>query len=77
MNYDLLKNADKLTMPILLIVGDKDDSTPLEHQKMLYDAIPGDKKEIHVIKGSPHTFKEERHLAEIKDIFLNWIKRYF
>lgn len=31
------------------------------------------KKEIHIIKGAPHTFKEAGHLAEIKTIFNNWI----
>ncbi len=72
LKYDLLENVDKLTMPVLLIVGSLDESTPLEHQEMLYNKLPG-KKEIHVIEGSEHTFKEEKHLSEIKDIFLNWI----
>jgi len=33
-----------------------------------------DKKELHVIKSAPHTFKDQEHLEEIKKIFLNWIK---
>ncbi len=72
LKYDLLPEANKLTMPVLLIVGDKDDGTPPEHQKILFDKLPG-KKEIHIIKGAPHTFREENHLKEIKDIFLKWI----
>jgi len=73
LKYDLLPEANKLTMPVLLIVGDKDDGTPPEHQKMLFDKLPG-KREMHVIKDAPHTFKEPEHLTEIKDIFNNWIK---
>jgi pimeloyl-ACP methyl ester carboxylesterase len=74
LKYDLLDNVEKLTMPVLLIVGDEDDSTPTEHQQILYNKLKGD-KEIHIIKGAPHTFKEQRHLLEIKDIMRKWIKR--
>jgi pimeloyl-ACP methyl ester carboxylesterase len=70
--YDLLKDIKKLTMPVLLIVGDKDDSTPLKHQQIFYDKLPG-KKEIHIIKNAPHTFKDKEHLEEIKNIFKKWI----
>jgi fermentation-respiration switch protein FrsA (DUF1100 family) len=72
LKYDLLKNADKLTMPVLLIVGSLDESTPLKHQKLLYEKLPG-KKELHVIEGSEHTFKQEDHLSQVKDMFLDWI----
>ena len=73
MKYDLLPEANKLTMPVLLIVGDKDDGTPPKHQKMLFDKLPG-KKELHIIKEAPHTFMDEKHLSEIKVIFDKWIK---
>lgn len=73
LKYDLMPNVSKLTMPVLLIVGEKDDSTPPEHQKILFDKLPG-KKEIHTIKGSPHTFREKEHLDELKRLFMNWIK---
>ena len=75
MNYDLLPKVDKLTMPVLLIVGEYDDSTPPEHQKIFFDALQGP-KELHIIKGAKHTFTEPKHLAEIKTLFDRWIKRY-
>ncbi|PIQ68019.1 MAG: hypothetical protein COV91_06435 [Candidatus Taylorbacteria bacterium CG11_big_fil_rev_8_21_14_0_20_46_11] len=75
LTYDLLPEAHKLTMPVLLIVGDQDDSTPSEHQKMLFDAIVGP-KEMHIIKGAPHTFVDPKHLEEIKTLFDRWIKKY-
>ena len=73
LKYDLLPEVYKLTMPVLLIVGEYDKSTPPEHQKILYDKLPG-KKEMHIIKGAEHTFREEGHLKEIKEIFNRWIK---
>ncbi|OGY42306.1 MAG: hypothetical protein A2Y82_04925 [Candidatus Buchananbacteria bacterium RBG_13_36_9] len=74
LKYDILPEADKLNLPILLIVGEKDGSTPPEHQKLLYKALPGP-KELHIIKGAYHTFREKEHLAEIKLIFKNWINK--
>lgn len=74
LKYDLLKKAGQLTMPVLLIVGEKDDGTPPKHQKLLFDAIPGN-KELHVIRDAPHTFREKAQLDEIKYIFLKWIDK--
>lgn len=72
--YDLLPDAPKLVMPVLLIVGDMDEGTPYDHQKLLYDKVSG-KKEIHIIKNAPHTFTESVQLTEIKQIFLKWIDK--
>lgn len=74
MQYDLLDNVDKLTMPVLLAVGEFDDFTPLEHQQILFNALVGE-KELHVIKGAMHTFIEQEHLDELRRIFDNWIKK--
>lgn len=74
LKHDVLPEASKLTMPTLLIVGDKDDSTPPSHQEILYDNLPGD-KELHIIKNAPHTFKESEHLEEIVHIFNKWIDK--
>ena len=71
--YDLLKIADRLVMPILLIVGELDDASSPKNQQILFDRLP-EKKELYVIKGSPHTFREEEHLKEIYNIMDKWIK---
>lgn len=73
LKYDLVPEVNKLTMPVLMIVGEKDNSTPLEHQQILYDALPG-KKELHVIQGAPHTFKDAEHLRQLGELFDRWIK---
>lgn len=75
LNYNLLLKVNKLTMPILMIVGGKDKTTFPEHQQIFYNCIPGIKKEFHIIKESPHTFSETRHLEEVDLIFDNWIKK--
>ncbi|MBI4426691.1 MAG: alpha/beta fold hydrolase [Candidatus Kerfeldbacteria bacterium] len=72
--YNLLPNIGKLTMPVLLVVGQHDESTPVQHQQLLYEALPGS-KEIHIIKGAPHTFRDPKHLQEIHQIVNNWLKK--
>jgi pimeloyl-ACP methyl ester carboxylesterase len=74
LKYDILAKADKLELPVLLIVGEHDTSTPVTHQQMLYEKLPGP-KELHIIKGAAHTFYDQEYLIEIKQIFKNWIEQ--
>ncbi len=73
LKYDLLPKANLLTMPVLMIVGSEDVPTPVRHQQILYDALPG-RKEMYVIEGSPHTFRDEKHLKQVYQHFDKWIK---
>ena len=72
LNHDLLKEASKITMPVLFVVGENDTSCPPEHQRALYDLVPG-KKEFHVIEGARHVFKDKIHLDSLRSIFSNWL----
>lgn len=74
LKYDLLPDAHKLTMSVLLVVGKKDESCPVEHQKILYATLPDGKKELRIIPGAPHTFREKAHLDELKRILTGWIE---
>ncbi|MBI2609634.1 alpha/beta fold hydrolase [Candidatus Giovannonibacteria bacterium] len=73
LRYDLLPKIANLKMPVLIVVGEKDKTTPLEHQKVLFEKIAG-KKEFHVIKGAHHTFLSEKDCAELKNLFEIWIQ---
>ncbi len=73
LKYDLLEKAEEIKAPVLIIVGEGDTDIRPKHLKILYERLIA-KKEFHIIKGGPHTFKEEDHLQKIKSIFLNWIK---
>lgn len=73
--YDLLKKAEALVMPVLMVVGENDNTTSLKSQKILFDKLPG-KKELHVIKKAPHTFRKKEHLEVILTILDAWIKTY-
>ncbi|MCX6795267.1 MAG: alpha/beta hydrolase [Candidatus Falkowbacteria bacterium] len=73
MKYDLLPAVDKLTMPVLLVVGENDHCTLPRHQKILFDRLSGE-KEFHIIKDAPHTFRSEKNLQELQIILDNWLK---
>lgn len=73
LKYDLLPEAGKLTMPVLIIVGEKDEGTPPEQQKLLFDKLPGD-KELRVVQGSSHTFRSKEEITEVKNTLKNWIR---
>lgn len=72
--YDLLKNVEKISMPVLMIVGSEDTTTPHYTQEMLFNKLQGD-KELHVVKGLGHLLKEESHLKEVSQILEKWIIR--
>lgn len=74
LKYDVLFDANKIKCPVLMIVGENDVPTPVNHQKMFYDELVCD-KEFHIIKEAPHTFREKEHLDEIYEIFKDWIKK--
>ncbi len=72
LKYDVLPDAKKLVMPVFLLTGELDTSTPPRHQQVLFDALPG-KKEFHIIPGAPHTFKDAAHIKQIKDLLNKWV----
>ncbi len=72
LRYDLLPKASKLTMPVLMVVGSKDDSTPWAHQRMLFDKLSGE-KELHVIEGAFHSFDELHEQQQLQDIVKTWL----
>lgn len=74
-NHNLLPEASNLTMPITIIVGGQDTSCPPTHQQILFNAIPSTKKELFIVKDAPHTFRDEKHLEELKKILVKWINK--
>ena len=71
--YDLLKKANKLTMPVFMMVGQFDQCTSPHHQQILFDELPGSKC-LYMIPGAPHTFRNAKHLSEASKFLNKWIK---
>jgi len=75
LKYDLLERIDRIKVPVLLVIGEKDTDVLPKHQRILFNALNA-QKEMHIIKGAEHTFKDEIHLKELKSIFQDWIEKY-
>ena len=52
---DIVRDAHRLTMPVMLAAGEKDTVTPPWTIRALYDALPGPRK-FAVVPGAPHGF---------------------
>jgi len=63
-------------MPVLIIVGDKDEGTPLSHQQILFQAVPKGNKALEVIKGAEHNFRTEEELTTLKQLVNEWLKNF-
>lgn len=74
LKYDLIPKVDKLSMPVLMVVGENDNRTPVVHQQILLDALSGP-KEMHVIQGALHSFYEPHEQEELKEIVKQWAQK--
>ena len=73
--YELLDESKFITMPILLLSGEKDKITPPSIQQEFFTLIPSQKKELHIIKGAGHNFDTKEQLEEINKIMMDWAKK--
>ncbi len=71
--HDMVRDAHKLTMPVLLVAGEIDTITPPWAMKALYDAIPGTKKEFHTISGAHHCFEQRE--TQLCDVITAWVRK--
>lgn len=72
--YNILKYAKSLTMPTLILSGEKDAENPIKHQRLLYNKLKCP-KEMKIIKGGEHHLDKPAQLKEITKHIKNWIIR--
>lgn len=77
--YDLLPNSNKLTMPVLFMVGEFDQPCPFRNQKVLFDVVPSKNKKFVKIDGAEHSFRNNdtgeygQELQEAKEALSTWL----
>jgi len=72
MRFDLTQSANKLTMPVLIVVGEEDLLAPPSHQQKLLEAINGN-VELAVIEQGDHFFESGGHLNDLIEKVGNWL----
>lgn len=75
MRHDLLAKIDQLSMPTLLIVGDRDKRTPLSHHAILIAHLKCEKS-LHVIPNGWHSLSDPAHLQQVQNILKTQIDQW-
>jgi dipeptidyl aminopeptidase/acylaminoacyl peptidase len=69
---DVMNAARKITCPVLVIHGDKDDTVPVEEAHELYAALQGPKK-LCILPGSNHRLTNPEHLQKALAESIEWL----
>ena len=72
--YDPHKIAAKISIPTLVIHGDKDVTVPSFHAQELISSVKGEKRLV-LIKGADHFFKDKNHFEEMVSTSFEWLKK--
>lgn len=73
LTYDLRAVARSVQVPVLLIHGNNDTIVPLVHSQEAYALLSGE-KQLHVVNGADHFFKELPHFKELISVSHGWIR---
>jgi alpha-beta hydrolase superfamily lysophospholipase len=80
---DILRAASTLTMPTMIIHGDRDETVPVEEAQKIYAHLNSAIKEIIIIEGANHTLgaghplrTRNLYLDTAIDLSENWFDKY-
>lgn len=73
---DIYQKTKSLTLPSLIVHGDKDDVVPLEQSRRLYEAIKGDKR-LEILHGVDHDIKNNpEHLETSNNLIADFFQKH-
>lgn len=73
--HDIIGAAQNIKCPALLIHGSKDELIPAASSREIVDVIDSDKKLV-ILDNADHSFSEGRHLRQLIDLTVSWIKKW-
>ena len=78
--YDIMPLAGNLTMPVINIVGERDQPCPLEHQRIFMDAVANPNKKLITIASAQHSYRNDKtdeyngELEEVRQSLSSWLR---
>ena len=54
--YDILRACSELTLPLLVVHGDEDETVPFSEGSLLHDHSPRGLRKLQIVPGGTHTF---------------------
>ncbi len=67
------ENRDKsITVPTLIVQGDKDEYVPLHQSQRLLEALPGEKR-LQILPGADHGFTKGEDFRAMTTLLVDWM----
>ena len=73
--YDLLKNAENIRLPVLIVHGDSDTIVPISRSKELAERIGGG-ADLVIVPGANHNFKQAGAQERFLEVTIEWLKKH-
>ena len=74
LRYDAFQAASALTVPTLIVHGDRDELIPVEQVRRLYSCIPS-QKQFHLLPGADHRFSSAADFTRMTTLLADWLAR--
>ncbi|GAA2862909.1 alpha/beta fold hydrolase [Pseudonocardia halophobica] len=74
---DAVDSADRISVPVLVVVNSADDACPNSHPHDFFRAVRHDRKQLHTITGANHYFTGDgsrEHLSTSSALFAAWAR---
>jgi pimeloyl-ACP methyl ester carboxylesterase len=68
--YDLLKVANRLSMPVLIVAAGRDFIVPPRLMRRLFRAVPHGQKQLEIVPGALHGFDREWEMGRLTELVL-------
>ncbi|GAA4752703.1 alpha/beta fold hydrolase [Nocardioides endophyticus] len=71
---DAVDAAARVSVPVLLLENSRDDACPPAHPRAIYEALPGQNKQLTVVEGANHYYSgQKKHLQAAIDHIDGWL----
>lgn len=72
--HDAKDFVSKITRPVLVLHGDKDEYVPLQHARKYFNGISSRVKKLEIIEGTDHNYTKPMHLKQVVSAVVGWFK---
>lgn len=69
------KPAERITIPTLIVQGERDECVPLHQSRRLYDALRGPKR-LDLLPGADHQFSRGEDFHQMTTSISNWLSTH-
>lgn len=67
--------ARTITVPTLIVQGDRDEYVPLHQSRRLFEALPGPKR-LEILAGADHRFTKTSDFQRMLTLLTEWVSRH-